>query len=369
MKSTVLAGSAEWGQGASKQIGQTVRSHEIATFKRTGSNENLFNNDGHVNASDRQDLQAAQMDYLRQKGTKKSTIRACVMHTLNNNPDLKAIIQSYQASEGVNRIYAAELTNVLTKVVREFSHRDGFTAKLLNPVPLEKKQIIEIKKKPSRPEVFYESEGKWQAANWADGRFYPRPKREKVNLTVDGDTMEDAAEDFMEGLQMDAYEQTAWKTDKKFYDLLTSKDALSRSFSPDTLAEIQGNQMANFPVSTLLCSTAVMPELVNTNNGWHYYYSEHYKHELLVQGKLGHVMGVDIMTEIYWDNHLKILEAGDFFFLAEPTILGDFYYDPDFELQPLDLSLVQRDGAGFFGIYREMLLIYRMKAFIRCKKS
>ena len=355
MSKPLLKGKEKWiPQSAIKA---REGAYEKDTMRRTaGSDTPMFNRQGEVNATSRKDLAGAQAEYFTKR---PNTIRAFVQDELQNNPEYMKVISEYQRSDGMNPIRAQEVTTLVEKYVREFHFREGFTPKILNAVAYERGQNYVIRKNKSRPDIYFSDEGKWQHATWIDGRYYPKAEREKVNITIDGATMDDAPADFLEIIQTEAFEQTALRTDRKTYNFLINDGITSQDFTPDGLAT--AIQSSLYKTGTILMSAPVTAEFLKTSTNWFEFYSETYKHELMSKGYFGQILDMNLLTESLWEPELRVIGPTEYFLLASPAEIGDYYYDPDFELTPLDLTVVQRDGAGFFGVYREMILIYRAK--------
>lgn len=353
-----IAGSSQWKPKKGGSLRKRVAAYELDTMKRSGSHESLFSPKGEINANDRRDARKGALDYMRQR---PRTIRAMAEHLLNEYPDFREALVEYKKSEGKNKVYAAAVSTMITEVIREFKRREGFTARILNPKPIEKGQIRRIKKTRTRPNVYYQSQGRWQQGQWQNGYFYPTPEREPINLTINGEEMDDAEEDFLEELQGDTFEHSARKTDLKTYQFLTIDPAIDAAFTPMTLNYAIKSSL--YKISTILMCTTMMANFLDIDNDWHEFYSETFKHELLSAGQFGEIMGAALMTESLWEEDLRVIQEGEYFFLSEPTTLGDYYYDPNFELEPLDLKQQQRDAVGFFGIYLENIYFWRRKAF------
>jgi hypothetical protein len=161
--------------------------------------------------------------------------------------------------------------------------------------------------------------------------------------------------------------------DEKFQDGLvaiwTTEDRLTRqmylnsqgvyntpfgftSFTPAVLAAMK-NQVDSWGLAatTLLISFDIWNDIVS-NSDWQQFFSPLEKHDLALEGRLGRLMGMEIITDGYLYDNLRVLQPGEVFVLAAPSTVGKVV-----QRQPLEASAIDErvNGVAARGWFLEQI--------------
>lgn len=157
--------------------------------------------------------------------------------------------------------------------------------------------------------------------------------------------------------------------DEKFQDGLvaiwTTEDRLTRkmflnsqgvyntpfgftSFTPAVLSAMK-NQVDSWGLAatTLLISFDIWNDIIS-NPDWQAFFSPLEKHDLALEGRLGRLMGLEIITDGYLYDNLRVLQPGEVFVLAAPSTVGKVVQRQPLEASAIDERVVGTAARGWF---------------------
>ena len=99
------------------------------------------------------------------------------------------------------------------------------------------------------------------------------------------------------------------------------------------------------------------------------WYSELEKHELAMEGSLGKLMGVEIITDGYRLPQLKGLDQGQIYMTSSPATLGVISQLGDLNVKPIDQYSIGNAKRGWYMSQTEAMALVNPKAIIRGQKA
>lgn len=115
------------------------------------------------------------------------------------------------------------------------------------------------------------------------------------------------------------------------------------TFTPSTLSAMK-NQVDSWGLNStsLLMSFDIWNDIIGGND-FQDFFSPLEKHDLALEGRLGRLMGMEIMTDGYQYDTLRVLQPGEVFVLSAPGTLGKIV-----QRQPLEAMAIDQRVNGVF---------------------
>ena len=117
----------------------------------------------------------------------------------------------------------------------------------------------------------------------------------------------------------------------------TSNDLFYYNSYTPTVMQSMKTQVSEWGlnVGTKIIAFDVWNDII-ADNDWVGFFDQVSKHELVVNGAIASVLGVNILTDGFREQHLKVLNRGEVYILAQPnelggtTLRGDLATEPQF---------------------------------------
>jgi len=239
---------------------------------------------------------------------------------------------------------------VITDTISETMGRQGFTDKLFTRVNTPEKGI---------PRVFIDrhdvvawhhtSAGAVRESLPRPAWIYPKSWWAIANILIDDEDRFYAGEEFLENKHNAGLMAIMKKEDDVSKYLLdqaanVSNDLVSfGAFTPTVFGALR-EQVWRWSLQTTVCMLAVdLQQEIWSNTDWHGIYSPVEKHVLFTDGKFGSIGGVEILTDGFRYDTLRVLDAGEVYMLAAPATLGAKLPIRPLHSQPIDKRPV--DGS------------------------
>lgn len=181
-----------------------------------------------------------------------------------------------------------------------------------------------------------------------------------------GDLLDDKYEDGLEQIMKE--EDLVWK---RLAD--SSASAYNQTFAFSTFTPIVFAQMQNqimrwgIPLGMALISFDIWPD-IKGDSEFSSFFDPVHKHELILNGYLGKILGTEIHTDGYRIDTLKVLEEGEVYFTGVPKTLGAITERQALAASPINLHLLGRPEKGWFMESIEGMVIANAKAVVKGQK-
>ena len=103
----------------------------------------------------------------------------------------------------------------------------------------------------------------------------------------------------------------------------------------------------NLPVNTAVISSDLWVD-ISTDPGFVGFYSEIEKHNIVLEGFLGTILGVQVITDAFREPHLKVLNRGSLAMFSTPNTLGGLMERAGVTCKNIDNYAAGRNERGWF---------------------
>lgn len=181
-----------------------------------------------------------------------------------------------------------------------------------------------------------------------------------------GDLLDDKYQDMLE--QIMRQEDLTWKRLVDASATVYNDSFLFNTFTPTVFASMQNQIMRwGIPVSMAIIAFDLWPD-ITADTEFSTFFDPVSKHEIVMNGYLGNILGTQIHTDGFRYETLKVLEPGDVYFVGAPANLGAITRRKELAVAPVNLHLLGRPQRGWFGEQIEGMTITNPRAVVRGKK-
>lgn len=291
-----------------------------------GSNMLAANSRGELNAHDKKELiaQIEQMINASASGQFKAPTK-----TAEEIKAARAELAAAYKDPGTGRDSQWMLLGeVLRSEVQDALPRDGFARRLLNTVDIAQGADNRVRIKEQNIVAHTISSDTRVMAQFIQNKSYRPPKFEissaiRITLSEIEDTPGDLlAEKYDEILQaVMVQEDLYWKmlADKQLQ--LMNKPVVFTTFTRRLFATISAMVGENsVPLACALAGAGFWTEFISSD--FYQIFDPITQRELLLQGRIGTILGVPIYSDMHRHKHLRVIQPGDIYFVGAPDYHG-----------------------------------------------
>lgn len=244
---------------------------------------------------------------------------------------------------------------VLGDEIMETMGRDGFLRKLLMRKDLKKGEIGRLRIRKKDVLAFYATTDSGTVSSQINQSYlFPDEFYVKAHILIEDRELEQAPGDLLDDKYIDGLEQLMVKEDQILKSVLdvaapSYNDLVGFStFSPTVFAQArtQIQQWGN-PCATGLISFDLWNDII-ADPEFATYFDPVTKREVIMSGSLGSIFGVNLITDGFRYDTLKVLNAGEFYFLSAPNVVGAQTVRKDVTTAPINLYLVGKPERGWY---------------------
>lgn len=336
----------------SKLGNMSFRNPVVATsLRRPGSSERLVGQDGDLNASNKKDLFVQMAAFLKQ-----ASETGAVTETTAKMIEEKASLRREALMSAMSSSHAlAELGEVLAAELYQADNRNGFMRRFLARQELTQGQIPVIKMR-LKDAVATRATGpsKVESQIVRDRTFYPGEfyitsrlfvEDREINQSV-GDVLE---EKYLEGLEgiMVAEDRTWLSLAKAQIGSPNDQTLVIGSFNPTSLSALRNKVTRwNLTAAHLLVANDLWNDFIG-DSGFQQVIDPVSKHELLMTGLMGTLIGMSVISDAYRHEQHKVLSQGDILVISEAATHGQYTDRGGVNSQPIDGANEKVPGKGW----------------------
>lgn len=324
----------------------------VATELRLGgSSERFVGRDGHINASSKQDalMQIAKLMELAMT-QEVVTEETATLREKMVKARREAVIAAFSSKEA-----HAELGEVLADEIFQAANREGFMRRFLARQQLSQGQIPQVRMRMKNVVgVVASSPSKTQTQIMRDNMYYPtefyvtaRPFVEKRE--IDQSTGDVVQEKYIEGLEgiMVQEDRVFYKMTNETVGIANPMTTIVGSLDPLSLAVLR-NQVTRWdiPARSLLIANDIWNDFIG-NTAFQSALDQVTKHELLLAGELGTILGMTIFSDAFRHPQHKVLNQGDIVVYGDQVNLGQYTDRGGVESLPVDSAIEGVPGRGW----------------------
>ena len=244
---------------------------------------------------------------------------------------------------------------VLGDEILETMGRDGFLRKCVMRKDLKKGEFGRLRIRKKDVMAFYAVTDSGMVSSQINQSYLtPDEFYVKAHILIEDRELEQSPGDLLDDKYIDGLEQLMVKEDQVFKSLLdvaaTSYNDLVGfpTFSPQVFSEARtqiqtwGNPCATGVIAMDLWNDILSdPEFAT-------YFDPVTKREIIMSGSLGSFYGVNLITDGFRYDTLKVLNAGEFYFLSAPNVLGAQTVRKDVTTAPINMYLIGKPERGWY---------------------
>lgn len=352
-------------------IATAAASAGIRTSGTRQSSLPMLDGKGNINAYSQKELMQA-LGLLATAAASGMVEHADAEPALSNHQEAIAAAISDPTGQGW-----LALGEIIGNQVVETMGRAGFTRKLLQFQPVAKGDVARVRvRQRDSVAIVSTSDPNVVASQVRQPVVYPSFFQIIANILIEdaeinldyGDLLDDRYNDGLE--QMMVAEDRALKNildqAASVYNPLFMFPTLTPSIW--TAMKIAVEEYGNTPVTNAVISYDLWTD-ITTDPEFVSWFSELEKHEVAIDGTLGKIAGVEIITDGFRLNKLKVLDPGQIYMTAGPQALGVVSQLGDLNVQSINKYSEGIPKRGWFMSQMEALAVPNAHALVRGQKS
>lgn len=338
----------------------------------TGS-EALIGADGHLNASSNTEVMQAMTVLQNHLQTGRIQRAPTLGRTAaERKSQHERLVQAFNAPDKKGMQVIGE---VMADEIWQTLGREGFARKLMAIKQLSQGETGRLKVR-KKDVVAYIAISSTNVVPSTVRQFYVYPPEFNINCSVliEDKDIAQASGDLLEEKYQDGLEQVMKKEDDLWMSLArASATAANDMFFFTTLTpavfsemQIQVNSWG-IPPSTALIAFDLWND-IRTDSEFASYFDPVTKHELIMEGSLGTFFGMQIITDAYKHDTLRVLSNGEMFVLGAPQALGGITIRSELATKSVDKYAQEKAERGWFFSLIEGMSIVSPRGLVRGQK-
>lgn len=320
-------------------------------------------------------------------GNKKEVMQAiATLYQMFNNGDVTQRYDSKDAAEiraaHQQRLVEAwadrtgqswqALGEVIGDEIWETLGREGFSRKTLLLKPLGKGETGRLRVRRKDVVSFFVTANPNVIASQVRQYYVYPPEFYLIgSILIEDKEIEQASGDLLDDKYQDGLEQMLVREDKTW--LLLARNAAPtdndlfffNTFTPTVFSEMR-TQVARWgiPVTTAILAFDLWNDII-ADTEFSSWFDPVSKHEIVLEGSLGSLLGVQLITDAFRYETLKVLDPGEVFFLGAPQTLGGITQRKELMTQSIDKYNQGKPERGWFMEQIEGMSIVNSRALTR----
>lgn len=247
------------------------------------------------------------------------------------------------------------LGEVISEEIWETLGREGFSRRLLAVMPLAKGQTGRVKVRRKDVVAFQvTTDVKIQEQRIRQPYVYPPEFYLGAYILIEDKEIEQASTDLLDEKFQDGLEALLRREDLITRALLTRAATtfndlvLFTTFNPSVLTTLrtQVNRWGT-PAATMVIAFDIWDDII-ADADFVAWWDQVHKHELILEGRLGSMLGMEIITDGYRYATLQVLQAGEVYVTASPVTLGTITQRKELDSRAIDTYNMGRPARGWF---------------------
>jgi hypothetical protein len=305
-----------------------------------------------INASSKKDLmnQIAYLlnSYGNGRVSRKNQRQAALEQQRNN----QVVAEAYYDRSGDTFQLLGE---VVTDQIIETSERQGFARTLLGVRPLGKGEDAKVPVRKRDVYAFMATvDSKITAQEIRQAYLYPPIFGIDAYIVIEEGDIQGAPFDLLDAKYQDGLMATMVREDRILRNLMLEAAPLFNdrvffgNFNPASLAQMQ-NQVSSWGSTSanLLIAYDLWQDIIS-NTDFVSWFDPVHQHELILEGRLGTLLGMQILTDGFRYDSLRVLEQGEAFVTAAPGSVGVILEQTPPEAKAIDLAVIGQAARGWF---------------------
>ncbi|MBU0846499.1 hypothetical protein KKH23_04865 [Patescibacteria group bacterium] len=333
------------------------------------SAEPMIASDGSFNAYNKQDLYA-NMSALQRSVSSGTILTAATQEAqAANERQLKTALADKSGDTWM------ALGEVLGEEIWETLGREGFARKTLMLKELDRGEIGRVAVRRKDVVAYYTTANPNVVAAQVRQKYVLPPEFSIVaNILIEDKEIAQAPGDILEDKFQDGLEQIMVTEDKIWLQLARTAAVADNdlvyfnTFTPTVFTSLRTSIAEwGIPVTTAIIAFDIWNDII-ADHEFSAWFDPVTKHEIVLEGSLGSIQGVNLITDGYRYDTLQVLQAGEIFFLGSPQTLGAIVQRAPLTTNPVNHYALGKAERGWFMQQIEGMAIVNPKAIIRAQR-
>lgn len=324
----------------------------VATELRFGNNsERAVGNNGELNASSRKDLavQIARLMEVASGGPVVTEKEATAAELAKSH---KEMVTAAFADDQAHR----ELGEVLADELYQAANREGFMRRLLARQDLSQGQIPIVRMRMKNVVATVASSPSRVTAQMVrDNVLYPTEFYINARPFIEQREVEQSTGDVLEEKYIEGLESIMVGEDRVWYNLANASVNVANplttivgQMNPTALANLRTQVTRwNIPAANYLIASDIWNDIIG-DNAFSELIDPVSKHELLLSGQLGTILGMTVLTDAFRHPEHKVLSQGEMFIVGDAVNHGVYTDRGGVSSTPIDGAQEQVPGRGWW---------------------
>lgn len=313
------------------------------------SNEPVANRAGEINAYSKKDAfqQIAGIVAAAQKG---------LIERADTSRDVMSRLADEVRTAHVTRNAAnfGTLGEEVTNEIRTTVARTGFIRRFLQERELKTMEEAKIYLRVQDTLAFSMStDGVTPISHIKQREIYLRENYITSNILIEEKELARLGSDLLEEKLEDGMEMVMVQEDRQFKILVDqAASTLNNPTYFSTLTPVVFQAMKNqvesrgLPVANCWLANNLMNDIVSDST-FSQWFDPVTKHELVLTGELGSLLGVTLHTDAFINSRLRVLNAGEIYFFSHPSTLGQFLVRQALNSEPVNRKIIGQPAKGW----------------------
>lgn len=322
------------------------------SFKAPGQDSALVSSSGEINASSAKDL-LGQINSLMQASSSGQIDRRRKVSSDEAAERRSVLASAYADASGKQW---SMLGASIAEEIRGQADREGFMRRVLMGTPLEQGQVPRVPVRDQNATAVVATSAAQVEYQILRSKVFTPPEFELVahlmveNLEiqqVSGDVLERVYNEGVEAIMTG--EDRIWKqAADATIGVENNVTYIGSSLTPSILAQIRSGVTAwNLPASTVLLANDLWNDIIG-NSDFHALFDPVHRYDLVLNGQIGSIFGMEIVTDAFRSPGQKVLEQGEIYAVAAPEFLGAYTDRGGVVPVPVDGANVGTTTKGWF---------------------
>lgn len=320
-------------------------------LRRRGGTDRMVGSNGELNANNKKDLLASISHLLEVASTQGViTEEAAITKQELAKTHKQLVTAAFESGEA-----HAELGATIADELYIAANREGFMRRFLSYQELTQGNIPRVKQR-SKNIVATVAGGPTQVGTQIvrDKTFYPTEFNIMTRPFIEEREIQQSVGDVLEEKFVEAQEGIMVAEDRLWYKMATATVNQSNEFttipgtlSPSSLMAVKTLVTRwNIPAAYWLLASDIWNDIVGDTQ-FSNLIDPVSKHELLLTGQLGTILGMSVYTDAYRHPEHKVLNQGEFFIIGEAINHGQYTDRGGVNSTPIDGSIERIAGRGW----------------------
>lgn len=264
------------------------------------------------------------------------------------------------------------LGEVIGEEIWETLGREGFARKTLLIKPLGKGETGRLRvRRKDVLSFFVTSDPNVIASQVRQNYIYPPEFYIIANIVIEDKEIEQASGDLLDDKYQDGLERIMVTEDQTWRGLVNAAAGASNdlflfnTFTPTVFSTMR-TQIARWgiPVTGAIIAFDLWDDII-ADTEFSTWFDPVSKHEIVLEGSLGSILGVNLITDAFRHETLKVLEPGEVYFVGAPQTLGGITQRKELATESINRYNQGKPERGWFMETIEGMSIVNSRAVTR----